>query len=153
MPRLFSVLFVLTTTFLLSAADEDAAKELKSLQGTWKAVALEAGGMALPKEAVPDFLYIVAEGGKATGRMGKVEYQALMSVDPRKSPKTIDNAHETGAQQGKKQYGIYKVEGGKWIVCMTAPGAAETDRPKSFDTKDTRNVVFTFELVKDEKKP
>ena len=112
-------------------------KELKALQGTWKAVALEAGGTALPRESDPDFLFIVGAEGKATGRMGKIEYQARMSVDPTKDPKTIDNAHETGQDRGKKQFGIYKVEAGKWIVCMTGPGAAEGDRPKTFDTKDT----------------
>lgn len=34
---------------------------------------------------------------------------------------------------------------------MTPPGAAESDRPKSFDTQDTRNVVFIFERVKEDK--
>lgn len=31
---------------------------------------------------------------------------------------------------------------------MTAPGAVPSDRPRSFDTKGTRNVVFTFKRVK-----
>ncbi len=153
MRRLIGVLLVMATPLLLCAGDGDAQKELKVLEGKWKAIALEAGGKALPKEAVPDFLYIVGADGKATGQMGKVEYQAKVSVDPKKSPKTIDNVHETGQHKGKKQFGIYKIEGGKWIVCMTAPGAAESDRPKTFDTKDTPNVLFIFERVKDDKKP
>src|SRR5262245_25039967 len=150
MHRLFSVLLVLTTPLLLCAGDDDAAKELKALEGKWRAVALEAGGKPLPKELVSDFVYIVGQGGKATGQMGKTEYQAKMSVNPKANPKTIDNAHETGASKGKKQFGIYKVEEGKWIVCMTAPGAAESDRPRTFDTTGTRNVVFIFERVRDE---
>jgi uncharacterized protein (TIGR03067 family) len=89
---------------------------------------------------VPDFSFTVGAGGKMT----KGEYEATMSVDPRKDPKTIDNVHETGVHKGKKQFGIDKLEGDKWIVCMTAPGAAEKDRPKSFDTKDTANVVSVF---------
>jgi uncharacterized protein (TIGR03067 family) len=153
MYRSFGVLLVLTTPLLVSAADEDARKEFKALQGKWKAVALEAGGKPLPKESVPDFLFIVGADGKATGKMGKIEYQAKVSVDPTKKPRTIDNVHETGAHKGKKQFGIYKVEGGKWIVCITAPGATESDRPKSFETKDTKNVVFIFEKVKEDKKP
>jgi uncharacterized protein (TIGR03067 family) len=153
MRRLFGVLLALTTPLLLSAGDDDVRKELKALEGKWKAVALEAGGKPLPKEAVPDFLFIVGADGKSTGQMGKIEYQAKVSVDPTKNPKTIDNMHETGPHKGKKQLGIYKVEGGKWIVCMTAPGAPESDRPKTFDTKDTRNVLFIFERVKEDKKP
>src|SRR3954462_9347953 len=153
MRRLLGALLVLTTPILLIAGDDDMHKELKALEGKWKVVALEAGGKPLPKEAVPDFLYIVSADGKTIGRTGKSEYQAKMSVDPTKNPRTIDNAHETGQHSGKKQFGIYKMEGGKWIVCMTAPGAAESDRPKSFDTTGTANVVFIFELVKDETKP
>jgi uncharacterized protein (TIGR03067 family) len=152
MRRIICVLVVLGAASLAAAdGDDDVRKELKALEGTWKVVALEAGGKPLPKTAVPDFLFIVGADGKATGRMGKIEYQSKVSVDPKKTPRTIDNAHETGAQKGKKQFGIYKVEEGKWIVCMTAPGAKEADRPKSFDTKNSASVVFVFERVKEEK--
>jgi len=154
MNRCFGVLLVLISPHPLSASDNDDVRtELKALQGKWKAVALEPGGKPLPKEAVPDFTFIVGAAGKSIGKMSKAEYKSLMSVDPKKKPKTIDNAHETGAHKGKKQLGIYKLEGVKWIVCMTAPGAAEKDRPKSFDTKDTANVVFIFERIKEDKKP
>jgi uncharacterized protein (TIGR03067 family) len=151
MQRIICVLVVLALPTLACADDDDVRKELKALEGTWKAVTFEAGGKPLPKGTVPEFLFIVGADGKATGRMGKVEYQSRVAVDPKKSPRTIDNAHETGAQKGKKQFGIYKVEEGKWIVCMTAPGAAEGDRPKNFETKNTAYVVFTFERVKEKK--
>jgi uncharacterized protein (TIGR03067 family) len=153
MQRYFGVLLVLATPLLLCAGGDDVRKELKALEGKWKAVALEAGGKPLPKEAVPDFMFIVGAGGKSIGKMSKAEYEAMMSVDPKKDPKTIDNVHESGVHKGKKQVGIYRLEGDKWTVCMTAPGAAEKDRPQSFDTKDTRNVVFIFERVKEDKKP
>jgi len=153
MRRCFVVLFVLVTPFRVSASEDDVGKELKALQGKWKAVSLEVGGRPLPKNAVPDFTFIVGVGGKSTGKMSDSEYESLISVDPKKNPKTIDNAHKTGAQKGKKQYGIYKLEKDKWIVCMTAPGAAVKDRPKSFDTKDSVGVVFIFERIKEDKKP
>jgi uncharacterized protein (TIGR03067 family) len=155
MQRIICVLFVLASPQLLTAADDDAAKELKALEGKWKAVGLEMGGKPLPKETVAafEFSYIISADGKASGRMGKSEYEAELSVDPKKSPKTIDNTHESGQYKGKMQYGIYKKNGDKWIVCMSPPGVAETDRPKSFDTKNSKNVVFTFERVKEDKKP
>jgi uncharacterized protein (TIGR03067 family) len=152
MQRIISVLVVLTTPILLIAGDDDVRKELKALQGKWNTVGLEAGGKAFPKEAVIDFTFIVGSDGKSIGKMPKSEYEAKISVDPKKNPKTIDNVHETGVHKGKKQFGIYKLEGDKWTVCMTPPGAAESDRPKVFDTKDTTNVVFTFERVKEDKK-
>jgi uncharacterized protein (TIGR03067 family) len=91
---------------------------------------------------------MIGADGKSTGKMAQSEYSATITVNPKKDPKTIDNLHESGAQKGKKQYGVYKLEGDKLTVCMTRPGVAETDRPKSFDTKDTANVVFVFERVK-----
>jgi uncharacterized protein (TIGR03067 family) len=151
MQRILCVLVVLATPLLLAAGDDDVRKELKALQGKWKAVALEAGGKALPKEAIPDFTYIIGADGKATGKMAQSEYTATMTVNPKKDPKTIDNVHESGEQKGKKQYGVYKLEGDKFTVCMTPPGRAEGDRPKDFTTKDTTNVVFVFERVRVDK--
>jgi uncharacterized protein (TIGR03067 family) len=152
MQRTIAVLLAVTSPLLLMAADDNVRKELKALQGKWKTVGLEAGGKPLPKKEVIDFTFIVGADGKSIGKMPKGEYQANIRVDPNKDPKTIDNAHKTGVHKGKKQFGIYKLEGDKWTVCMTAPGAQESDRPKSFDTKGTRNVVFIFERVKKEKK-
>jgi uncharacterized protein (TIGR03067 family) len=154
MKRVIGLIFVLATPLLLGADNgDDVRKELKALEGKWKAVAMEAGGKPLPKDSIPDFTFIVAANGKSTGQSPQGDYQATITVDPRKSPKTIDNLHESGAQKGKKQYGIYKLEGDKWTVCMTRPGVAEGDRPKDFNTKDTANVVFVFERLKEGKKP
>ena len=154
MKRVIGFIFVLVAPLPLCADDEDGVrKELKALEGKWKAVAMEAGGKPFPKESVPDFTFIVAANGKSTGQSPQGEYQATITVDPKKSPKTIDNLHESGAQKGKKQYGIYKLEGDKWTVCMTLPGVAESERPKDFNTTDTATVVFVFERLKEDKKP
>jgi len=153
MKRVISLLFLAVTPFALGAdGGDDVKKELKALEGKWKAVSMEAGGKPLPKDSV-EFMFTVGANGKATGKSAQSEYQATITVDPKKSPKTIDNAHETGSQKGKKQYGIYKLEGDKWTVCMTRPGVEESARPKDFTTKDTANVVFVFERQKEEKKP
>ena len=152
MQRIICVLVVLATPLLVAADnDDDVKKELKALQGTWKAVALEAGGKPLPKDAIPDFTFVIGADGKSTGKMAKREYSATLTVDPKKDPKTMDNLHESGGQKGKKQYAVYKLEGDKLTVCITAPGSAEADRPKDFTTKDTANVVFVFERVKADK--
>jgi uncharacterized protein (TIGR03067 family) len=154
MKRVIGLIFVLATPLALGAdTRDDVQKELKALEGKWKAVAMEAGGKPLPKDSIPAFTFIVAANGKSTGQSPQGEYQATITVDPTKSPKTIDNLHESGAQKGKKQYGIYKLEGDTWTVCMTRPGVAEGDRPNNFTTKDTANVVFVFERLKEGKKP
>ena len=152
MKRIITLLFTLAIPAWLCADNAgDTNKELKALEGKWKAVAMEAGGKTL--SSVMDFTFAIAANGKATSKSSIDEYQATITVDPKKGPKTIDNLHETGAQKGKKQLGIYKLEGDKWIVCMSRPGVPESARPKDFNTKDTANVVFTFERQKEEKKP
>ena len=71
----------------------------KRLRGKWKAVALEANGMKLPKEAVPDFTFTVAADGKSKGKMPKGEYESTMSVDPKKVPQDHrQRAHDRPAQ-------------------------------------------------------
>jgi uncharacterized protein (TIGR03067 family) len=154
MQRIISVLAVTATPFLLAAdTGDDVRQELKALQGTWKTVAMEAAGTPLPKDGVPDFTFVIAAEGKSTGKTPQGEFRATITVDPKKNPKTIDNLHEDGEEKGKKQYGIYKLEGDKFTVCITHAGSAEGDRPKDFSTKDTTNVVFVFERVKENEKP
>ena len=154
MQRIICVMVVLTTPLLLAAdSDDDVRKELKALQGKWKTVAVEAVGKPFPKDAIPAFTMVVAEDGKSTGQTPKGEFRFTMTVNSKKNSKTIDILHESGEQKGKRQYGVYKLEGDKFTVCVTPRGSAEADRPKDFATKDTTNVVFVFERVKEDKKP
>jgi uncharacterized protein (TIGR03067 family) len=152
MQRIICVLVVLTTSPLMAAHD-DVQKELEALQGKWKTVAGEVAGQPFPNDGVPAFSMVIAANGKATGQTPQEEFQFTITLDPRHNPKTIDNLHESGEQKGKRQYGIYKLEGDKFTVCVTPRGSPEADRPKEFTTKGTTNVVFVFERVKDAKKP
>jgi uncharacterized protein (TIGR03067 family) len=153
MQRIICVLVVLSLPLLLAAgAGDDVRKELKALEGKWKTAAGEAAGKPFPKDGIPDFSFVLGADGKATGKTPEEEFRFTITVNPKKNPKTIDNLHETGDQKGKRQYGIYKLEGDKFTVCMTPPGSAESDRPKDFTSKDSPNVVFVFERVKEEKK-
>jgi uncharacterized protein (TIGR03067 family) len=145
----FTMMAVAMSLPLASRADDAAAKELKALEGKWKAVSMEAQGETLAKSTLPEFYFLVAADGKAVAKFGDKEEKASFTVDPGKSPRTIDNTHESGDHKGKKQYGIYTLDGDKWTVCMTAPGTDAKERPKDFITKGTANVTFVFERVKD----
>src|SRR5262245_54993931 len=116
-----TLIFTLALPFALFAEDAgDVKKELAALEGKWKAVSMEAGGKQLPGGV--DFAFTVKPDGKATSKSSIDEYEATVTVDPKKSPKTIDNLHDTGTHKGKKQLGIYKLEGDKWTVSMSRPG-------------------------------
>ena len=154
MRQIICTLIVLAVPVPLTAGDdEEVRKELKALQGTLKIVAVEAMGKSLPKESIPEFTFTIEADGKSTGKMAKSEYAARITVNPKKDPKTIDNLHLSGEEKGKKQYGVYKLDGDKLTVAMTQPGAAESDRPKDFVTKGAPTVVFVFERIKADKMP
>ncbi len=153
MPRLISVLLIAFAPALLAArGEDDAAKDLKAMQGKWKTVGLEESGTMIPKDQIPEFIVTIAADGKGTGSLMGVEFEFTMTLDPKKTPKTLTVEHTSGPEKGKKQYGVYKLEGDKWSVCITNPGAAETDRPKDFTTKGTGNALFVFERMKEAKK-
>jgi uncharacterized protein (TIGR03067 family) len=151
MQRIICLWIVLAAPAL--GADAEVRKELEALQGKWKTVAGEAAGNPFQPEAIPDFSMVIGADGKSTGRTPQGEFGFTITVDPGKSPRTIDNRHETGESKGKMQYGIYKREGDRLTVCVTPRGSPEADRPKEFATRETTNVVFVFERVKEEKKP
>ncbi|MBT5705104.1 TIGR03067 domain-containing protein [bacterium] len=154
MKRTLYFVFALAIQVALFADNtNDMKEELSALEGTWKAIAMEAGGNPFPKESVPDFTFIVTASGKSTSKSPFGNYQSTISAEPNINPKTIDNLHDTGDQKGKKQYGIYKQEGDTWTVCMTPPGHSKDDRPKDFNTTGTANVVFVFNRNKEDKKP
>jgi len=145
---LASICVLLLPMLATAIHGDDVQKELKALEGKWKAVSMEASGVPLPKENLPEFIFTVGAGGKSTAQSSHGTDQATITVDPKSNPRTIDNLHESGATKGKTQYGIYKLEGDKWTVCMTQPGVAASERPKDFATKGTGNVVFIFERQK-----
>jgi uncharacterized protein (TIGR03067 family) len=137
----------------LPAADEDARKELKALQGKWKAVAMEAAGRPLPRDTFPAFTWDIAEDGTSTAHMPTGDYPVAIAVDPGKNPRTFVTLNEKGEYKGTRQYGIYKLEGDRFTVCETPPGVTENDRPTDFTTRGSPNVVIVFERVKEDKKP
>lgn len=148
------ILIILLNPLALNANKEDEVqKELKALQGTWRTVGGEAGGSSFPENALPSFTVVIGPDGKSTGQTPQEEFQFTLTVNPRKTPKTMENLHESGEQKGKMQYGVYKLEGDRFTVCVTPRGSPESNRPKDFNTKDTANVVFVFERVKDKPKP
>jgi uncharacterized protein (TIGR03067 family) len=83
MKHVIAVVFLLAIPTALCADDRDNVnKELKALEGKWKAVAMEAGGKPLPKDSMPDFTFIVGASGKSTAKTPQSEDQATITVDP-----------------------------------------------------------------------
>ena len=121
-------------------AQDAAKKELASLEGEWTMISGEIGGQKLPDDYVKSAKR-TCKGNETTVIIGgAVFFKATTSVDPTKSPKTIDYAMTEGPSKGKTQLGIYELKGDTVRFCMAAPGK---DRPTDFTTKTGDDRTFS----------
>jgi len=132
------------------ADDKDKKNDLNKLKGAWKATSVEAGGMALPDELLDKITFTIT-GDKYTFKspddngVETVE-EGTLKLDAAKKPAQMDINITKGKDEGKKQYGIYELDGDTMKVCFTPP---EEERPKDFTTKEgSKNVVMLFKRQK-----
>ena len=88
-------------------------------------------------------LTFVIKNNTYTLSVGATEIETgTFKLDSSKKPKTIDLEIQSGNDKGKKQPGIYELEGDTFKVCLAFPG--ESDRPKEVAKADTKTVSFVF---------
>ncbi|HEV3236881.1 MAG TPA: TIGR03067 domain-containing protein [Gemmataceae bacterium] len=121
----FALLFIAAAP----APEDPVADELKKLQGTWIMESCVFNGMDLlkdSKELKTEFIiekksYRIAMDGKLCG---------TFTIDPSKSPKTVDRTDgEEGDDKGKVYLGIYELDGDRLKLCSSL---SEKIRPKEF---------------------
>ena len=112
--------------------NEAVKKDLAQLQGEWSMVSGSADGQPMPEQMLKQ-MKRVCKGDEATTTMaGQLYIQAKITIDPSKKPKTIDYQMTGGFTKGKKQLGIYEVDGDRFRSCFGKPGA---ERPTDFTSK------------------
>ncbi|MBI3411969.1 MAG: TIGR03067 domain-containing protein [Planctomycetes bacterium] len=149
MRPVLATLALLWLVFTMAAAGDDAArKELKLLAGKWKLTAMEIGGEKFPADKLPEFSFTLDADGIAKVKTPEEDVEVTLKVNPAKKPKTIEVDHQTGQEKGKKQLGIYKLEGDRFTVITTIPGGEESNRPKDFDSSKVKTPLMVFERVK-----
>ena len=129
---------------------KDAKNDSKLLEGSWKAVALEADGKEAPPEALKGMRWSfkgselqIADPGEKSGGKSSVK------LDSTKTPKHIDLVVSEGPQKGKTMQGIFKFEKDRLVICLRGLEAAEKGRPKEFMTEaDSGLGMITLERVK-----
>jgi uncharacterized protein (TIGR03067 family) len=144
---------VLVAGLSLAADDKDQAvkKELSKLEGNWNVVRQEKRGNLVPPVVSrrggllieDDTLKWLVSGREAGNQT------ADFTIDPTKDPKTIDIEITRGSFIGKKQLGIYRLDGDKLEICW---GYTEPlKRPTKFTTKAGIGSGFEYTVYKKNK--
>ena len=115
------------------AADNEAVKkDAAQLQGEWSMVSGSADGNPVPDSMLGNSKR-VCKGDETTVTIGgQLLMKAKFALDPSKKPKTIDYEMIEGFTKGKKQLGIYELNGDTVKFCFGSPGA---ERPPDFTSK------------------
>jgi uncharacterized protein (TIGR03067 family) len=137
MNKIHKLLLIALATFTISlvrAADDDVVKkDLAQLQGEWTMVSASADGQSMQDEMVKQ-MKRVCKGDEITVTMGEqVFLKAKITIDPSKKPKTIDYDMTEGYTKGKKQLGLYEINGETFKACFNAPGAERPTELKAGD--------------------
>jgi uncharacterized protein (TIGR03067 family) len=90
---------------------------------------------------------LTLKGGEYTIEFAENSDKGTFAIDPAKSPKWIDiKTGEKGPFKGLTLPGIYKLDGGKLVLCCHADGKT---RPTEFGAQSkTRNMLLTYKREK-----
>lgn len=129
----FAILLGLAAISPTRAQDKSTPKtDLERMQGEWTMVSGSAGGQPMP-ETMRRQMKRDCTGAETTTTMGgQIYFTAKIALDATKKPKTIDYDMTAGFTKGKRQLGIYELEGDTFKACFSSPGA---ERPTDFTSK------------------
>jgi uncharacterized protein (TIGR03067 family) len=129
------VLPAVIVVLALTGADgipDAVKKEMARLEGEWTMVSGEIDGVPMPEQMRKGARRVAKDGETTVTINGQLFMKAKFTVDPTKKPRSIDYLFTGGPTKGKKQLGIYELDGDTVKFCFAAP---DTDRPADFTTK------------------
>jgi uncharacterized protein (TIGR03067 family) len=125
---------------LAAPPDAETRRELAKLDGDWRMVSVEVDGAKMPAQQVNGLSLTFKDGKFASYNSGK-KTTGTYTIDPKKTPKTLDIVHDEGPEKGKTWALIYRIDGNFMKIC--GPGEIGKDRPAGFDAKqETGNILM-----------
>jgi len=125
------------------AADEP--DDIKLLAGTWKPKEANLGDNKIDP-MVLEMATVVYAGDKYTVKIGDKEEQGSFTLDPKKTPKTMDIFPTSGDNNGKTLLAVYELTGDKLTICYSL---TPTVRPDDFSPDSNTLLVVKFERIKE----
>ncbi len=115
------------------APKDDGKKDKEKLQGTWKAVTVEAAGQSHDDAEEHRLIFSGDEFSVKKGEETMIK--GKFKIDPSKKPKEIDMEFTKAKREnlnGKTAFGIYALDGDTLKWCWNKPGG---ERPKKFSSE------------------
>jgi uncharacterized protein (TIGR03067 family) len=112
--------------------------DLERIQGTWSVTSLEVEGQRMPKAMLANAA-IVVKGKRFTSTgMGAV-YEGTLKLDASVKPPQLDMKFDAGPEKGNTNFGIYKLTGDTWKLCLATRG---TVRPARFASSPGSGIAL-----------
>ncbi len=133
----------------------DAVKdELAKIQGTWRMVSGERNGQKIPEEEAKKLTRTISGDKYEVAREGHIIGNGRMTLDPTKTPRTVDAEITAPSEDGGKKtvtiQGIYELDGDTMKTCLAQPGQP---RPTEFSAKEgSGHMSYVWKREKGEKK-
>jgi uncharacterized protein (TIGR03067 family) len=122
------------TFFMLASSSQvqDADKEIKKMQGTWKVALSQVNGKTMPAEAFKRVVVVIQDSKLIFKDNDKVYEEVEFDIDLDAKPKHIDYKYVFGLKKGVRERGIYQWDGEQLTICMAQGGQK---RPTEFASK------------------
>lgn len=131
----------------IDAKDEAIKKDRKQLEGIWRVVDLKINGNQGGDDASRKISVVIGPDGAWSLRLEDKEVgKGTSTIDPSKSPKTIELTPTEGEDKDKQSPGIYEINENTFKVCIGPP---ERDRPTEFNSiAGYEHLLVTLEREK-----
>jgi uncharacterized protein (TIGR03067 family) len=124
---------------------DQSKKDLKKMQGTWHAIAVEVKGTPSDADALKKFELVVKNDSYTVKTSGKEHVSAKLVLAADKEPKEMDIVLETDPVYK----GIYEIDGDTLKICLVLSSDDDSKRPKEFKSEeDSNTALFTWERTR-----
>jgi uncharacterized protein (TIGR03067 family) len=139
-----------------AADDKESGKWLEKIAGSYSVVSLEKGGEPASADFIKKFNSVTIKGNKltisfkeSTDAGAKTEDKAAtITVDPSKTPVTIDLKADDGPKKNETVLGIVEVGDGTVKLCWG--DGLNAKRPvDATSTKENKNFLITLKQIKE----
>jgi uncharacterized protein (TIGR03067 family) len=138
-----ALLAVLVVGLLVAADDkaDDVKKDLKAFEGTWTVAELQVNGKKATEEEVKNFeTKLTFKDNKLTLTLEGQTFEGTVTIDPSKTPKTVDVKAKNRRGDQVESHGIYEIDKDTLKVCYVT---GSKERPKEFKSTEGSGAFYT----------